>query len=176
MYSRGKDKGQERKAMTANPSKYPQGRFNKKPCKECSNYFEPQAPSQLYCSGECSSLGFTRKYLLKQYGITYEYYMEMYNKYEGKCHICRQRGFKIDKNQKLDLAVDHCHKTGKVRGMLCHNCNRGLGLFQDNVDYLLTAVDYLERLTTIPTGSTSEAIADGSAQPLVDDFKGEDIV
>lgn len=49
-------------------------------------------------------------------------------------------------------------------------------MFQDNVDYLLTAVDYLERVTTIPTGSTSEAIADGSAQPLVDDFKGEDIV
>lgn len=166
MYSRGKNKGQEKSEMTAHPSKYPQGWFKNKPCKECSKMFSPLAPSQLYCSGDCSSKGFTRKYLRKEYGISYEEYMKMYNLHDGKCHICQQRGFRIDKNQKLDLAVDHCHTTGIVRGMLCHNCNRGLGLFQDNINYLLNAVDYLERVTTIPKGSTSQVIGDGSAQPL----------
>lgn len=143
MFSRGKNKGQEKKEMTATPSKYPQGYFHEKPCKECDLLFKPQAPSQLYCSGECSSKGFTRKYLRKAYNITYEEYMDMYNLYGGTCHICRQEGFKIDKNQKLNLAVDHCHSTGKVRGMLCHNCNRGLGLFQDNPDYLSAAMHYI---------------------------------
>ena len=97
--------------------------------------------------------------------------MEMYDKYEGKCHICRQRGFKIDKNQKLDLAVDHCHKTGKVRGMLCHNCNRGLGLFQDSMVNLKSAYKYLEGSTTIPKGSTPEQVEKPSPSS-----EGEDIV
>lgn len=174
MYSRGKNKGQEKVGMTAIPSKYPQGYFKDKPCRECGNYFSPQAPSQLYCSGGCSSTGFTRKYLKKQYDISYEEYLKMYNLFGKRCHICKQRGFRIDKHQKLDLAVDHCHTTGQVRGMLCHNCNRGLGLFQDNIEYLLNAVDYLKRATTISKESTPEAIAGGSAQPL--EFKGEDIV
>ncbi len=172
MYSRGKNKGQEKKPMTASPDKYPQGYFKEKGCKECGNLFTPQAPSQLYCCGECSSKGFTRKYLKKQYDITYEQYMEMYNKFEGRCHICKQIGFKIDINQKLDLAVDHCHTTGVVRGMLCHNCNRGLGLFQDNPSYLTTAVEYLERATTIPKGSTPKQVEAHS--PSISE--GEDIV
>jgi len=138
--------------MTAKPEKYPQGYFNDKPCKECSAKFSPLAPSHLYCTDACAKLAFTRKYLKKQYKITYEFYMEMYNKYGGKCHICKSVGFKIDPNQKLNLAVDHCHETGLVRGMLCHNCNRALGLFQDNTEYLRNAVEYLERATTILNG------------------------
>jgi len=54
---------------------------------------------------------------------------------EGKCAIC----FKI-----MDAPnVDHCHKTGKVRGLLCSLCNKGIGLFHDDIEKLLQAVEYL---------------------------------
>jgi len=52
------------------------------------------------------------------------------------------------------LVVDHDHKTGDIRGMLCHNCNRALGLFKDSVVNLKSAIEYLEGATTIPKGST----------------------
>ena len=161
MYSRG---NRHQDNITANPSKYPQGFFNSKKCRECSSEFNLMAPSHLYCSEHCVSLANTRKYLKKNYGISYEDYMDLYNKHDGKCHICLQSGFRIDVNQKLDLAVDHCHTTGAVRGMLCHNCNRALGLFKDSTSSLKRAIDYLERATTIPTGSTVQANGTGSAQ------------
>lgn len=52
------------------------------------------------------------------------------------------------------LVVDHDHKTGKVRGLLCHNCNRALGLLKDNKEIIQNCLSYLERVTTIPKGST----------------------
>lgn len=53
-----------------------------------------------------------------------------------KCEIC---------HNKLPLAVDHCHKKGHVRGLLCNNCNNGLGRFQDNKEWLKNAIKYLEK-------------------------------
>lgn len=47
-------------------------------------------------------------------------------------------------HHKMKLVVDHCHVTGKVRGLLCHNCNRALGLLKDSVDNLSKAIDYLK--------------------------------
>ena len=40
--------------------------------------------------------------------------------------------------------MDHCHKTKKIRGLLCHTCNSGLGMFKDNIEYLKNAIKYLE--------------------------------
>ena len=60
------------------------------------------------------------------------------------------------------LVVDHDHETGKVRGLVCHNCNRALGLLHDDVDNLRRAISYLERVTTIPKGSTAQADGAGS--------------
>jgi hypothetical protein len=48
------------------------------------------------------------------------------------------------------LMVDHCHATGKVRGLLCHNCNRALGLLKDDKSTIRRALEYLEGATTIP--------------------------
>lgn len=144
--------------QTASPDKYPQGRFNEKPCRECKEIYSPKAPSHLYCSDDCADNGTTRNYLRKNYGITLEEYKEMVVNSGGKCNICGDVGFTMNRNQRSPLVIDHCHATGKVRGLLCHNCNRALGLFKDNIQTLETAIRYLEGATTIPQGSTLESV------------------
>lgn len=140
--------------FTAKPSKYPQKKFKAKPCRQCGTTFDPLAPSHLYCSDTCSTAAQTEKYLKKTYGISWEEYILMHHLQNGVCKICGGKGFKMQETHQVLLVVDHCHESGKVRGLLCHNCNRGLGLFQDSIDYLLKAAEYLEGATTIPKGST----------------------
>ena len=76
--------------------------------------------------------------LRKSFGITLEDYNRMREEQNGVCAICGQ----IDDNG-FSLAVDHCHTTKKVRGLLCANCNRGLGIFNDSIDLLTKAINYL---------------------------------
>ncbi len=130
--------------MTANPSKYPQGYFKPKPCKECGSTFEPQAPSHLTCSQACADRLIVTRYLLRTYNLTLADYERMFAEQEGRCKICGGEGFLMAEHHKLRLVVDHCHGTGKVRGLLCHNCNRALGLFQDSMESLQRALDYLK--------------------------------
>lgn len=73
--------------------------------------------------------------LKHNYGITLEDYNLMFKKQNGKCFICN--------TLKNVLHVDHCHTTNKVRGLLCGNCNKALGLLKDNIDILQTAINYL---------------------------------
>lgn len=72
-----------------------------------------------------------------KYGISKENLLNMLEKQEGKCAICKQP----PKNRALH--VDHCHATEKVRGLLCHGCNTGIGLFRDNPLLLQHAINYL---------------------------------
>ena len=138
-----KDQNGSQKDMTANPNKYPQGRFKEKPCKWCSKGFAPQGPSHSYCSDDCKSHAHSDKYYLRAYGISLQELFAMMEKQKWKCAICNTFGFKMLDNHISGLNCDHDHKTGRVRGLLCHNCNRGLGLFQDNPDYLQSAIEYL---------------------------------
>ena len=73
------------------------------------------------------------------FGITPEIYKEMYESQAGLCKICENEIEFIHKN----THVDHCHTTGKVRGLLCHHCNLGLGHFKDNIKSLSSAINYL---------------------------------
>jgi len=134
--------------FTGTPQLFPQGRFNDKACRECTTNFKPIAPSHLYCSDVCAERGYSRRYLRKAYGISLEQYEKMFA--DPHCRICGSEGFVISRNGKAKLAVDHNHLTGEVRGLLCHNCNRALGLFGDNPDIIRKAVEYLEGATTIP--------------------------
>ena len=76
----------------------------------------------------------------KNTGWTKEDYAKAQNKQQGFCAICGMH----ESLQGRSLAADHCHKTGKKRGLLCMNCNNGLGRFKDNPLLLRKAATYLE--------------------------------
>ena len=69
----------------------------------------------------------------------------MFENQNGLCAICNQPETKKLKGNVVALHVDHDHKTGKIRGLLCFTCNIGLGLFQDNKTLLFSALEYVER-------------------------------
>lgn len=79
--------------------------------------------------------------LKKLYGMTREDFDRLLSKQGGKCAICKRP----DNAAGRALGVDHCHRTGKIRGLLCNWCNAGLGGFRDNVAFLLSAVEYLKQ-------------------------------
>lgn len=74
------------------------------------------------------------------YNISLDQYNEMFNLQQGCCDICGTHQSKLKRN----LAVDHCHSTGKVRKLLCSNCNSGIGKLQENIEILKKAISYLE--------------------------------
>ena len=74
----------------------------------------------------------------RTYGIDSEGYMKLHDKQGGKCGICR-------KVASTTLSVDHDHKTGKIRGLLCRGCNFAIGLMKDDVGILRRAIGYLAK-------------------------------
>ncbi len=80
-----------------------------------------------------------------RYGITPKQYFELLASQGGCCAICGQpESAKHNKTQKIQkLAVDHCHVTGKVRGLLCQDCNRGIAKFHEDISRLEGAIKYL---------------------------------
>jgi hypothetical protein len=85
-----------------------------------------------------------KSHIKRTYGVTYEQYTLLAEKQEHKCAICgSEESNSVRTSGKL--FVDHCHKTGAVRGLLCSKCNHGLGLLDDDIDRLRSAIEYLER-------------------------------
>ena len=78
--------------------------------------------------------------LKKSFGISMQEYLDMYLAQNGRCAICRQES----PDAKKVLAVDHCHKTGAIRGLLCVHCNIALGNFRDDIEVLKMAIEYLK--------------------------------
>lgn len=79
----------------------------------------------------------------RKYGITVHQYNRIYKRQEGLCLLCNQPEIALYGGKVRLLAVDHCHKTGKFRGLLCSACNRGLGSFKDDPDLIWKARKYL---------------------------------
>lgn len=74
----------------------------------------------------------------RTYGLEKDVYLGMLEAQENKCLICeREEGYR--------LCVDHCHATGKVRGLICIQCNTGIGQFKDDPELIKRALDYLTR-------------------------------
>jgi len=125
-----------------NVTKYPNGYFKDKKCKSCSTIFTPTNPCNTYCSVKCRG---KNAYYKRNYGIDDAELTKMKEDQENKCYLCGSEGFLIGNNNHNEkLAVDHDHKTGKVRKLLCHNCNRALGLFKDNPALMRKAASYVE--------------------------------
>lgn len=80
--------------------------------------------------------------LARMFNMTVEQFESMKQSQGGNCAIC---GTFTPVAGKWNLHVDHCHSTGKVRGLLCHHCNVGLGAFKDSLELLNLAAGYLRR-------------------------------
>ena len=88
-----------------------------------------------------------QQHIYRTFGLSWETYLQLFSQQRGQCSICKTT-LKLHKNDIDNVGevphVDHCHTTGKVRGLLCAKCNKALGLFRDNVTIIRLAADYLE--------------------------------
>lgn len=88
---------------------------------------------------ERASANSERSRIKAVYGLTDEMYQEKLSNQEGLCAICRR----VPAN-KNGFYIDHCHDTGKVRGLLCHHCNALIGMAGDSTATLQNAIAYLQ--------------------------------
>ena len=88
--------------------------------------------------------------LQKNYGISIAYYKQLLVKQNNVCAICKLgETVKDESGNFRSLAVDHCHTTMEVRGLLCTKCNQGIGSFLDNVELLKAAIEYLQNFKPV---------------------------
>jgi hypothetical protein len=78
-----------------------------------------------------------KSHLKNTYGITLEQFDEIVSSQNNRCPICD--------NPTIEFAVDHCHRTGDIRGIICNYCNSGLGYFKDDIKALEGAIRYLQK-------------------------------
>jgi hypothetical protein len=81
----------------------------------------------------------------RKFGITPERYSEMFQSQNGVCAICKQPETATRLGTLKALSVDHCHKTGAIRGLLCSDCNTGIGKLKDDPSVLQSAIRYLTK-------------------------------
>ncbi|MCX6998918.1 MAG: endonuclease VII domain-containing protein [Candidatus Sumerlaeota bacterium] len=128
---------------------YPSRRKQKSPgetfiCPECGETKKQSERSKGYriCL-PCIRKRVMRTIMKNKYGISEAEYEKQLAKQRGKCAIC---GKEFDfKNKNIDtIHIDHCHTTGRLRGLLCGECNKGIGFFHDSPELLLAAINYLK--------------------------------
>lgn len=104
-------------------------------CKACMAKYQKTQRAEY--RGEAS-----RRYSLKKnFGITPEQYDQMLAEQDGKCAICKSDD--PIRTASRFFSIDHDHKTGAVRGLLCSPCNSGIGMLKDDPEILLSAINYL---------------------------------
>lgn len=136
-----------------------------KPCRWCGESFSPPSGGDFYCQVNCKLAAKRESHRkavaeqrrkkpeqyrrskanwdLLQYGLTLAQYEEFAASNGNVCAICgseKNGGHSVTRK----LVVDHSHETGEVRGLLCANCNSGIGLLQDDPEVLRKAIQYLE--------------------------------
>lgn len=103
------------------------GRRRRRDCRECADARRKQWYAEDY--GLRPEVQFRRwEYKnLRKYGLTAERYEAMMEAQDGKCFLCRKEETGRHRETRWRLSVDHCHLCGRIRGLLCNNCNRSLG-------------------------------------------------
>lgn len=102
-------------------------------CKQCAN------EASLEYNNSPAGKAKLHKKNIERYGITVEQYNILHEAQNYKCAICKEPEQYFSR-----LSIDHCHETNRVRGLLCNNCNRGIGLLKDRADILRRAAEYLD--------------------------------
>ena len=121
-----------------------------RPCAVCGVNFTPkQRRAAMYCSAECKNRSpkHREKHLRRKYGITSADYDAMLAAQGGRCALCDATPETQRAKYKTFFHVDHCHDTGRVRGLLCGEHNLMLGRWGDDPAQLRRAADYLEAKT-----------------------------
>lgn len=124
-------------------------RYRRSWCKECSAIRrQKQRIKRKKINPEKEKLKYRKFHLKTNFNLTLDDYDKLFQQQNGICAVCKNP--EIAKNQfgNKRLAVDHNHLTGKIRGLLCSKCNGGLGNFDDNIDLLLNAIEYLRKTAT----------------------------
>jgi hypothetical protein len=134
--SRNKDGKQNKCRVCTNEQRSQHRKQNAEQHKQAVEAWKKADPEKYY--------RMLRNSKLKKYGLTIQEYDGLFKSQKGVCKICGETETKGKGKHKETLAVDHCHTTGKVRGLLCSSCNRGLGFFQDKIDNLKKAIEYLD--------------------------------
>lgn len=113
-----------------------------KDCVGCGKRFLLNSGVQRYCSQTCS----VNSRIERKHGLAPGEWDRMYAAQEGMCALCsaERRGWT---SGNLGLVVDHDHRTGRTRALLCGNCNTALGRFDDDPARLRAAADYLDGFT-----------------------------
>lgn len=94
---------------------------------------------------EAVKLSRKKGWLKQTYGLGWEDFLAKYNEQGGACAICKQNLPLFHENRSKQPFVDHCHKTGQIRGLLCHYCNVGIGNFKEKISLLHEAEEYLTK-------------------------------
>lgn len=85
-------------------------------------------------------------HVMSRYKVSKEEAVDFLEKFDDLCTICRKPETRKNAGGKISrLCIDHCHETGKLRGLLCHNCNNAIGAFKDSIALLQAAIDYLKK-------------------------------
>lgn len=111
-------------------------------CIHCGEEFTPTISSQKYCSGRCwNAVARKKKAKLHRISVSPSTYEALSALQGGLCAICKTPSGSNGRGDRL--AVDHCHDSKQIRGLLCHKCNTALGLFKDDLERLQAAMSYL---------------------------------
>lgn len=104
-------------------------------CKDCFKVWQ---------QSDKGKIASRKAHLQQQYNLTLDDYDKMLQEQNNSCAICGTNVVECEKGSGNHLAVDHCHSTGKVRGLLCASCNILLGKAKDNITILQSAINYLK--------------------------------